>query len=52
MPDNSVRRQLLAKIDELVDKAAQLLVEIRAATEQLERERGPGRAGTPSRWRR
>jgi hypothetical protein len=43
MPDNRVRGQLLAKIDELVDKAAQLLIEIRAPTEQFERERGPGR---------
>ena len=39
MPDGSVREQLLAKIDELVAKAANLLEEIRAVTEQLHPER-------------
>jgi hypothetical protein len=39
MPDPTVRQMLVVKIDELVAKAAKLLEEIRAATEQLTPER-------------
>ena len=39
MPDPNVGDLLLAKIDELVARAANLLEEIRAVTEQLEPER-------------
>jgi hypothetical protein len=39
MPDPNVGDLLLAKIDELVAKAAKLLEEIRAATEQMHPER-------------
>jgi uncharacterized coiled-coil DUF342 family protein len=39
MPDPTVREMLLAKVDELVAKAASILEEIRAATEQLHPER-------------
>jgi hypothetical protein len=39
MPDGSVREQLLAKVAELVARAANLLGEIRAVTEQLHPER-------------
>jgi hypothetical protein len=39
MPDPNVRDLLLARVDELVAKAANLLEEIRAVTEQLHPER-------------
>jgi hypothetical protein len=39
MPEPTVRQMLVAKIDELLAKAAALLDEIRVATEQLEPER-------------
>jgi hypothetical protein len=39
MPDPTVREMLLARVDELVAKTANLLEEIRAVTEQLEPER-------------
>jgi hypothetical protein len=38
-PDPTVRAMLVAKIDELVARAASLLEEIRAVTEQLHPER-------------
>jgi hypothetical protein len=46
VPDPKVRDLLLAKLDELVARAANLLEEIRAVTEQLHPER-PAVAGTP-----
>jgi hypothetical protein len=39
MPDPTVREMLLARVDKLVAKTANLLEEIRAVTEQLEPER-------------
>ena len=39
MPDPTVRDMLVAKIDELVDMTTRDLDEIRAVTEQLERDR-------------
>ena len=39
MPDPTVRDLLLAKVDELIARAANLLEEIRAVTEQLAPER-------------
>jgi hypothetical protein len=39
MPNGSVREQLLARIDELTAKQAELLEEVRTVTEQLHPER-------------
>jgi hypothetical protein len=39
MPDGSVRAQLLARVDELTARMAELLEEVRAVTEQLHPER-------------
>jgi uncharacterized small protein (DUF1192 family) len=51
MPDPNVRDLLLARVDEITGRMAELLEEVRAVAEQLEPERA-GRAATPSRWRR
>jgi hypothetical protein len=51
MPDPKVRDTLLAKVDDLTRRMTQLVDQVREVTEQLHPER-PGRAATPSRWRR
>jgi hypothetical protein len=39
MPDGSVRAQLLARVDEITGRIAELLGEVRTVTEQLHPER-------------
>ncbi len=39
MPDGSVRAQLLARVDEMTGRIAELLEYVRTVTEQLEPER-------------
>jgi hypothetical protein len=39
MPDGSVRAQLLARVDEITGRMAELLAEVRTVTEQLHPER-------------
>jgi len=39
MPDPSVRNLLLAEVDDLTGRMAELVAEVREATEQLEPER-------------
>ena len=39
MPDGSVRAQLLARVDEITGRMAELLAEMRTVTEQLHPER-------------
>ena len=51
MPDDKVREMLLARVDDLTARMAELVEQVREVTEQLHPERA-GRAGTPSRWRR
>jgi hypothetical protein len=47
-PEGSVRDMLIAKVDELTGRMAELVEDVRAVTEQLEPE--PGRAAMPSPW--
>jgi len=39
MPDGTVRAQLLARVDDITDRMAELLGEVRTVTEQLHPER-------------
>jgi hypothetical protein len=39
MPDGSVRAQLLARVDDITGRMAELLEEVRTVTEQLHPER-------------